>query len=364
MRCLTLAEELRTREIKTVFICRSLPGNINDYVKDRGFALTELSAGNSDLAGTSARPTHEQWLGVEPAVDAAETARAIAALEGVHWLIVDHYGLSRPWYEVMRPHVGRILAIDDLADRKLECDLLLNQNLLAYRDDPYTDLLPSRCRKLLGPQFALLRSEFEEWHAKTKVRQAKVNRVLVSYGGVDATNETAKALEAIGSLGIDNLEFTVVLGSANSHADSLSKSVKDLNQVTIYRNVDHMAELIAQADLALGAGGTTTWERAYLGLPAIITTVAANQVPSARAMAEAGAAVYLGTSEEVTNVQVASAIREILDDPPRISQMSRKAAALFGEDSRPGVKKVADAMFNRQPESDRAADEPGCHEPS
>ncbi len=127
------------------------------------------------------------WLGVPQAQDASESIEAIQGAL-VDWLIMDHYALDAEWERRLRPHVERLMVIDDLANRSHDCDLLLDQNLVPENHARYRNLVPSTCRLLLGPRYALLGPEYRVWRRSLRPREGQVGRVLVFLGGSDPEN--------------------------------------------------------------------------------------------------------------------------------------------------------------------------------
>jgi len=182
MRCLTLADALRQRGAWIRFVSRGLPDHLQDMLtaRDMGFApLNDAVTAQApdDLA-------HSNWLGTSQVQDAGDSAEALADREW-DWLIVDHYALDARWESAMRDSAGKIMAIDDLADRKHDCDVLLDQNYYRDMQTRYGGKVPEHCRVLLGPRYALLREEFRELRAQVKPRTGEVKRILMFFGGVD-----------------------------------------------------------------------------------------------------------------------------------------------------------------------------------
>ena len=122
MRCLTLAEKLNCKE-KIIFISRDLPGNISNLILKKGFKLTLLNNEDLDVSLKG----YEKWLTVRQEQDAKETIEAIKNLN-LELLIVDSYAIDVKWEKMLRPSVKKIMVIDDLANRKHDCDILLDQN--------------------------------------------------------------------------------------------------------------------------------------------------------------------------------------------------------------------------------------------
>ncbi len=353
MRCLTLAGDLKQIGIEVSFICRVLPGNLCDYIESKGFKVYRLKA-ETNLT----EDKYWEWLGKNWLEDAQGTRKILlnkaidlsdmnnkdnqapllndryygenitnicsritaeifddakdSELSSNSNLVVDSYALDSKWEKYLRPYVNKIMVVDDLANRPHDCDLLLDQNYYKNLENRYDGLVPSHCRKLLGPKYVLLRPEFHEAKKNLRKRDGKVRRILVFFGGSDPTNETVKALEAIKSLNRPEIAVDVVVGAANPHKEQVKKICNQMPNTTYYCQVENMAELMANADLAIGAGGATTWERLYLELPTIAIAVAKNQVETLEALGEAGIVSYFGESSEVSQENLVSRIRDKL----------------------------------------------------
>jgi len=327
MRCLTLAEELRQAGFEVRFITRTHEGNLNSLIHKKGFKLYEMPSSYSATFKKAARREYARWLGSSQEADAAET---VAILKDLHpdWLIVDHYAIDETWEQVVRPYVKRIMVIDDLADRKHDCDLLLDQNYVRGEHQRYTGLVSPACTVLAGPHYALLRKEFAEARKNLKNRDGSILRVFVFFGGVDPDNMTGKALEALSAPEFSHVHADIVIGAANPHRESISQGVKQRSLTTLHVQVENIAELMAQADLALCAGGTTTWERLCLGLPSLVVTIAENQEPFTSALHEEGSLRWLGRSGTVDCGAIASAIKSAIDCPMRNREDSERGSRL------------------------------------
>ena len=330
MRCLTLAGAFRGQGLLATFVCREHPGNLCDLIEAQGFPLRRLPMpAAASLPRAEPGAGYAAWLGASWADDAAQT-RAVIAQAGTRppWVVVDHYGLDVRWESSLRASAGRIMVIDDLADRPHEADLLLDQNLYPGRGRRYAGLVKADCIQLLGPSYALLRPEFIEARAQLRVRDGSIRRVLVFFGGSDATNETGKALDAMSMLDMTGVEVDIVVGAANPRREVLAARCAGLPGVRFHCQVPYMGELMSAADLSLGAGGSTTWERCATGLPSLVIAVADNQVAIARAVDQAKALRYLGAEHEVSAHMLAGSITALRDNPKALQDMSAAALAL------------------------------------
>ena len=313
MRCLTLAERMREKGKKVHFICRALPGNLAALVKQREFSLHLLPYEGEDTSLTG----YAAWLAVPMEVDAAETREVLQRIAPVECLVVDHYGLDCGWEQQIRPFVQKIFVIDDLANRRHDCDILLDQNFYRDMEKRYVGLVPPHCRLLLGPRHALLRREFYEARKTLRRRDGHLRRILVFYGGSDLTRETEKAIHALIRLALPSVDVDVIVGGSNSRQSDISELCSQYDFLHYYLQVDNIAEFMAKADLCLGAGGTTTWERCFLGLPAIVTAIAENQFEICRDCAEAGLIYYLGKWDEVSEADIAESVK-VFSQPEKL----------------------------------------------
>jgi len=245
----------------------------------------------------------------------------------------------------MRPFTGKIMIIDDLADCPHDCDLLLNQNLCEGLERRYDELVPDHCVKRIGPRYALLRPEFAAARKTLRRRDGRVRRVLVFFGGSDLANETSKALEAIRRVNRSDIAADVVVGASNPGGDRIREICERMPNTDFHLQIENMAELMAAADLAIGAPGTATWERCYLGLPAVTLVLAENQIPNAVQVSKAGAIVNLGWHSEVGADHIAAAVRRLLDDPKELREMGFRGIELMGGETFEGTDGVVREMM-------------------
>ena len=336
MRCLALAGELQRNGAHVTMVSRAHSGHLAGFATAAGCRVICLPSRLASPVGATGK--YASWLGVSQADDALQTLDALAALGGCDLLVVDHYGLDARWEAAVRPQAKRLMVIDDLADRPHDADVLLDQNLYANMGARYSGLVPFSCKELLGPGYALLRPEFFLARQNIRQRDGLIKRIFVFFGGSDATNETSKALEALVALDLHGIEVDVVIGAANRHHAAIAGLCARLPGARLHRQVSHMARLMAAADLALGAGGSTTWERCALGLPALVVSVAENQVAIANGVDETGAHRHLGLFSDVSAGQLAAAIEEVRGAPADLRKMSQFALALV--DAR-GCERVA-----------------------
>jgi len=323
MRCLALADALRARGAQTTFIARQQPGDLIDHLAREGhevIRLPELSPRITDDDGE--RTAHADWLGTGWRKDVSDV-RVAVGVRSFDWLIVDHYALDARCERVLRELAPRIMVIDDLADRDHDCDLLLDQNLYPDMALRYARRVPEVTRQLLGPRYALLRPGFAAVRGRS--RDGSVRRLLVFFGGVDAANQTGRVIGLLPRALPARVEVDVVIGAAHPHRAGIEAACTQAGY-SCYVQTGRMAELMAAADLAIGAGGTAVWERACTGLPALVWPLAENQREQVATAADAGllhAPSQVSHDDEVLVRHIAA----LCDSPHLLRALSAVGAA-------------------------------------
>ena len=348
MRCLTLAEALWANGAKCHFISRAHTGHLLEVIRQRGFAVTALPAelppppANTQVASERPKePVHAPWLGCDWQTDAEQT-RAILAKLQPDWLVVDHYALDQRWETALRTNCQKLMVIDDLADRPHQCDVLLDQNL-GRQPKEYANLVPAQCKVLIGPQYALLRPEFAALRAYSLQRrqQPVLKQLLISMGGVDQPNATGQVLQALKGCTLpQDCRISVVMGLQAPWLQQVRAQAQGMPWPTeVLVNISDMAQRMADSDLAIGAAGSTSWERCCLGLPTLLVVLAGNQWPGARALEAAQAACLIGEVRDIA-MQLPLAVKAVTQDA-QLVQMSVAASAIT--DGR-GVDEVLHAL--------------------
>lgn len=305
MRCLTLASALRQRGAEIRFVCREHPGHLNNLIASSGFAV-------HPLPWSSALPEDDRagWLGATADEDAAETRNALESFgTEVDWLVSDHYAIDDYWERTMRPRVDRIMVIDDLADRPHDCDLLLDQNVVARMRTRYEGKVPESCVLLLGAEYAIIQPTYVEARQRLPVQRGPIKRIFIYFGGADTDNLTSRSLSSVIALGRSDIEVDLVVSRTSPHLDVVRRQVAGRNNLRLHTELPTLAPLMAEADLGIGAAGATSWERLCLGLPCVVITLAANQVPVANELSRLGFIHYLGHKDQVTAAVIEARLR-------------------------------------------------------
>ncbi len=322
MRCLALAQAWQDAGGRAVFAMRECTPAIR----------ARLLAEACDVLSISGAPG--------TADDARQTV-ALARHYRVGWIAVDGYQFGANYQNALKVEGARVLFIDDYGHAKdYSADVVLNQNagsaprLYASRE--------ARTQLLLGSRYCLLRREFAVWRAWTRDVPAIGRHVLVTMGGSDPENVTARIVDALALVEAEKLEAIVVLGGSAPHFEALEQAGSDMSKfITIRRDVANIAELMAWADLAVSSSGTTCWELCLLGLPSLLVDVAENQTALARELDRRRAAIHMGAPRDFTKAQLASQLQTVLQSHEIRGNLSARCRELV--DGR-GAERVVSLM--------------------
>jgi UDP-2,4-diacetamido-2,4,6-trideoxy-beta-L-altropyranose hydrolase len=273
-----------------------------------------------------------------------QDASQLAELGRAHhaeWVVVEGYQFDAEYQRSIKDAGLKLLFIDDNGHAThYFADLVLNQNAHA-REDLYRSR-ESQTRLLLGPQYALLRREFQSWRGWKREIASVARKVLVTLGGSDPDNVTALVIRALQLVAIEGLETRVVVGASNPHFESLELAAsQSLADISLLKNVTNMPELMAWADVAVSGAGSTCWEMCLLGLPAILIDLAENQRPVAQELDRKQVAIRLSGAGDVFPEEIAGKLRGLLESEEARTAMSARSRELV--DGR-GAERVVGAI--------------------
>ena len=350
MRCRTLARELQRCGATVTFLCRRQLGDLIGLLEQE---FSVLALPEQDLApcnGLQGSDLHRAWLGCSQDQDAAQCMEALAdaGISSASWLVTDHYGLDSTWESQLLSALAegnvlpRLFVIDDLADRPHKANLLLDQNFFGEdTEQRYQRLVPRQCLQLLGPHYALLGPEYPQLHSLVPSR-IELRRLMVFFGGVDQANLTGRTLEVLLDSVLADLSVDVVLGFKSPHRHAVEHLARLRPNTTLHSSLPSLAGLIARADLGIGAGGITTWERACLGLPALVVPCAANQIGGVQALEKENCIINMST--EKFEKALCNSLDKVVSDQAWLYSASTKSADLADGH---GTDRVLKYMFER-----------------
>lgn len=307
IRCLSLADELSHRGFKVIFCTRDYDSRLIEKITSRGF---------------------ESFL-IPETVSMEEDVKNFTMLCEKHntdFVITDNYHFTDDYLKYLRQNLRVIVSIDDIAETYFCSDILVNQNIYATKEI-YHGKISNVTKLLLGPRYAILGSEFCSYHSLEK-ESGTVKEVLVTLGGVDLENQTLKVLRGLDKVEED-FSVTVVLGVSNSHMEELvSFAESSQRNIRIRVNVSNMAELMHNADIAISASGTTSWELCCTGLPIIMMALADNQRNIGKRLSEAGISINLGWFHDVSEFMIRESVERLIYNPGIREDMGKKGKAL------------------------------------
>ena len=321
-RCLTIAKGLKDLGvIDLVFICSRLEGNIIDDLSNHSFEvrIIEINPKFNLKDVQQYRVPEIDILSQVQVVDAEQTVKFLIN-ENPDILIADSYMIAETWENIVRPYVKSLVVIDDLANRLHNCDILIDNNF-SDNTQAYDLLVPSECRKLCGTKYVLLNRDFLNISNKRNPI-VSINKILVFFSGSTELHPlTISVVNKLQSIEPDNLHIDVVVGGNAEDVRRVSKNITRPN-TTVSGSVPNFAKLMKNANLAIGSGGITNWERCYLGLPAIVVAIAENQVPSSSALSRNKYINYVGELSEETPSKIEELVRQFINDTDLLNKQS------------------------------------------
>lgn len=322
MRCITLANNLRVQgEVECTFITRDNIGNFNEIIIQNDF--NHLLLGGPEL--NDKIDNYSQWLGTSQGNDAKQTLSLLKKndLDRIDILVVDHYALDIKWEIVFRSITHKIIVIDDLANRKHDCDILLDQNIAPNYETRYDNLIPLNSKKFLGIAYCLLREDFIIAKKSIEPRD-KLNNIVIFFGGVDKDNATLHLLTTLREKLKVFVLVNVIVGKSNPFKHQVEEFCKEYENCRYLEQLTNMAEIFSKSDLAIGAGGATTGERIFLGLPSIVYTLADNQVEVTKYLHEKNYITFLGDQSEIETSNIISVLDKYIDSPNLLKEQSKR----------------------------------------
>ncbi|WP_041287154.1 UDP-2,4-diacetamido-2,4,6-trideoxy-beta-L-altropyranose hydrolase [Desulfomonile tiedjei] len=320
MRCLALALEWQTTGGKAVFVSHCDSDALKARIQDAGIELISPSASYPDASDLALMQ---------------RLARDLAPADT--WVILDGYHFDISFQRALKDIGFRLLVIDDTAHQTgYIADIILNQNFgaesLVYKCETNT-------RLLLGTRYTLLRPEFKQWHGREREFPSRVRNILVTMGAADPDNATCCVLRALKSLDLPDTQVKVLAGPAFSHFEELSlMSRNDPGAFKTVRNPFNVSDLMAWADVAITAGGSTLWELAFMRIPAAVVILADNQEPGTKALADDGALYVLGKAQDP---ELSARLGDFLRNTDRLREFARVSGSLVDGY---GARRVIEAM--------------------
>ncbi|QUL37349.1 UDP-2,4-diacetamido-2,4,6-trideoxy-beta-L-altropyranose hydrolase [Erythrobacter sp. JK5] len=321
-RSLALAEALRSLGGDVRFVTRSLGVDSVGMMAGAGFDHTSLLGPPGNVFTPDRDVPHSDWAQVDCTRDVGETVEALRAF-APDWVVLDSYAFDAKWHEGVRAGLGcQIAQIDDLADRTLACDLLIDHTYAPDHRARYAAVLPRSARLLGGPRYALLGPAYAD--APRYEFHDDVRSIGMFLGGVDAGGHSLGVLDALDAIGFEGA-VEVVATTANPHLGDLRERIAGRADTKLSLDLPNLAAFFARHDLQVGAGGGASWERCCIGVPTLLVVVAPNQLSVAPLLAEAGIAAF---APDPAPEALAGHIVTLIDDAARRRALAEKSREL------------------------------------
>jgi len=301
MRCLALAQAWQDNGGAVTFLMMPCSPSLEQRIRTEGMNVLTLT----DPPGSQE--------------DAATTAE-YAKINEASWVVVDGYQFGAEYQRLLKVHNCNVLFIDDYGHAEhYYADIVLNQNIYAemsfYKNhEPYT-------RFLLGTKYVLLRREFLKWSGWHRDIPEVAQKILITLGGGDPDNITYKFVESLRTIDLDGLEVKVIIGVTNPHVNVIREMVKDHSHITLINNAENIPELMAWADLAISAGGSTCWELAFMGLSFILYPITKNQIVFSESIHVGGFGINLGFNNNLSNDEIGKKIEDLMKSSEKRTKM-------------------------------------------
>ena len=302
MRCLALAQAWQDGGGDAVFVLATESPNAEARLTSEGFEVVYINAkpGSAEDARLTTKLAHKF---------------------GASWVVVDGYHFDGDYQKIIKEAGLNLLFIDDYGHAGYyPADIVLNQNI--HADEDLYRNRASYTKLLLGTRYVLLRREFLRWQGYRREIPEIARKMLVTMGGSDPQNVTLKVLQALKNIDIDGFEAVCVVGGSNPHYDALKDFVETANlPVRIERDVKDMSQLMAWADVAITAGGTTCWELAFMGVPFIGLSRAKQEAILLQETTRIGMSLNMGEHQNLEPRDISEVLMRLIKDKRQRSTM-------------------------------------------
>jgi UDP-2,4-diacetamido-2,4,6-trideoxy-beta-L-altropyranose hydrolase len=324
MRCISLAQAWQDQGGAVTFISHCESDALKDRIQGEGFRFIALAHASPD-------PYDLQFT--------LSTFKSESANQK-KWLVLDGYHFTPKYQKAIRDEGIHLLVIDDMNHLPYyHADILLNQNIhapdLKYHCDKDTTLL-------MGTRYVLLRREFLKYRDFKRQIPDQAKNILVTLGGGDPDNVTLKVIEALKLLNKPNIMAKIIIGPANPHQETIGKAIASARfEAELLTNPPNMPELMAWADLAVSASGSTCWELAFMGVPSIVLILAENQAAVAEYLMNKKAVLNLGIFAECSKEHISDACKILIGSSIARTSLLQQSKMLING---PGPNQVIKSM--------------------
>jgi UDP-2,4-diacetamido-2,4,6-trideoxy-beta-L-altropyranose hydrolase len=274
-------------------------------------------------------------------VEDAVATNKCAQDNDAEWVLIDGYSFGSEYQEQLQSGGRKLLCIDDRGDCEYYAvDIVLNQNPNA--SEKLYRCCSAGTRLLLGTDYCLLRREFAVWRDWQREISATGRTILVTLGGSTPADIGVRLMESVSNVNIDGLSVVFVVGGSTPDSAPLENcATRFPEKISIRRDVSNIAKLMAEADIAISAAGSTCWELCLLGLPSVLLDLADNQTPVAMELERRGCALHAGNGDSFSSDGLAKSVEKLLASRNRRELLSRRSRQLVDGF---GAERVVSAM--------------------
>ena len=256
--------------------------------------------------------------------DEIDALSSVIKEQKIKLILLDSYFVTPKYFKELKK-LAKVAYIDDLDAFAYECEALINYGAFFDKNE-YKARQNLAKKHFLGSEFAPLRAEFGSTQKSSKNTQKK--QVLLTTGNTDLLGIMPRLLEAfLSDESLKNLEFLAISGAFNEHENKLLALSAKHKNIKVLKNPENMAQIMAEADFVLSAGGSTLYELASLAKAVICFSIAANQ-NNIKSWAEAGAMLYAGDAKADSHSVVAKSLnllKSLLNDENLAKTLGQKA---------------------------------------
>jgi len=320
-RCINLASIYKKQypKINIYFISKNHPFNLNEKIREK-FTCFEINLNNSNNINLNI----DTWLGESQLIDSKKTISVIEQNNlKIDWLIIDHYAINYIWENELKKYVKNICVIDDFTNRKHNCNILINQQINNNEIIKYKNIVNNDCKVLTGNDYLFFHDKYYDLEINKNIKSLK--RINIFMGGADTHNITNTIIDICYNFNKNNnlnIIFDVLIGKSNKYYHQLENKLKEYENFNLYYNLNFIGDLLLKADLAIGAPGTSSYERCLTLTPTLMICLATNQKTVIQKFIDSETAIYLGDINSNYKEKLLNNLQFLNDNPNELNKIS------------------------------------------
>ena len=315
LRCLAFANYLKKKKINSYFLIRKFDGNFSSEIKKNNHKVYFLKKLNEKKIFLNTKKfTYKYSLQTKEKNDAKETLNILnKILPDI--VIVDHYGISKIWHNEIKKKY-KLMVIDDLADRKYNCDILVDPTY-GRKKIEYRKLVNKNCKLLLGSNKALINENFTKIKIKTikkNLNCSEVKKIIITMGNSDLLNTSYFAVRCLLNSSFKRLTYLLILGKNYNFKNKINSLLNKSENLKIINFTNNFAKYAANSDFAITTPSVTLSEFATIGLPSAVIINSKNQKDVAKNLETKRAIINLGQRKKLNKSRFLKKIGNIINN--------------------------------------------------